>query len=173
MENNPKFKLMHTLLYAKNWYKSEVYEFRHNTNEHRVIWCELMAVLKADGYAFCEQKDVLAILINHCEQINANFIQLSSVVKRVTQFNCHMYGYYHKDSPMVHDENYKNTYDFNESLVMYILSNLKFLENSMHDPLPYPDFKNVLPKRESVTHKTVKEFFKKKKSQNQVIINNQ
>lgn len=155
-----KFSLRHTVLYAKGWYK------RSNN-----FWKDIMKCLEADGYLGTFEGDTLNqikhraayLIVGQFERLpnkgHANSLQ--SFYENIKPHNIWKYGYYTKDFTFMRskEEIEKSPdYDYDEAVVRYCLSHFLGLNKDEWNVCK-PDYKNVLPRKNGIKDKKVKEIF--------------
>lgn len=140
---NKIFKLSHVVLYAKGWY-----------NRSDDIWADLTQMLEYDGYTpFCNG-DVFWIITNMFEESNlgGNTNSLLQVLIGIQPTECWKYGY----------KCTKETYDISTAVMYYILSSVRFIDNTQWIP-KVPKYNKVTPRPKDIKIKDIFEHFNIKK----------
>lgn len=134
-----KFKLNHTLLYAKNWYKKS-----------DDIIKDLQKTILADGYGWDEigKADIAELLLNKCKRIDIPaFNDLTEFARGINPRHTNRVGYYQKECwvlPNYIKEEDLEDYDIDLAITYYCLSSLGLLGRKYFNELT-PDYENVLP----------------------------
>jgi hypothetical protein len=147
MEN--KFKLSHLALYAKGWYyKSED------------IWQDLIKVLELDNYTPFSKSDVFHIITNRFSEFDYRLTELREVLSGIQPKECWKVGYYTKGNYFTSNPEELPEYDMETAFIYYVLSTLRFLENTQWNVVT-PDYSS-LKMGKNITKKKVKEHFESK-----------
>ena len=136
---------------------------------------DLAKTLQADGYESVIHKDtegICNILCHVCEQLNLPFTNIIQLTQGIRPGNCWKYFYYTKNDTWINENILKrknkdkekylivNTYDIDEAVVYYLLSNLSSLSCAFYiTSLCVPDYNNVLPRNNGVTDRLLKQTF--------------
>jgi hypothetical protein len=146
-----KFKLTHTTLYAKGWYKKS-----------DDVWADLIKILELDNYTPFTRKDVYNILLGHVQECDFRWCELREVMIGIHPNECWKYGYYTKDNfySFVSKTEKLPEYDMPIAFVYYVLSNLRNLDkNQWENKIPKW---TKYPKNPKLTIKDLIEMFNKK-----------
>ena len=155
-----KFKLYHTALYAKGWYK--------RYQKKRTIWDDLKIIMSLDGYSgeYMSKGDIVSVMLTQCQRLNMRaFKDLSMFADGISQSFCWRHGYYTKGCLwMVNPKNEElPEYDYYEAIVRYCLSHLVMAEHKEltgdGNRLPKPDYTKGLKKSDGISNKKLKEMF--------------
>ena len=161
-----EFRLLHTVLYVKNWYKNRRYSKYFVDNGKRGIWYDLAKTLNADGYYIDEENpskyDIVNILTMNQQRLPTKPEILRDFISGIDSENTFKHGYYHKDS-FYNKQNDNNDYDMYEAIASYFLSAWRNMTVSELPLLPKPDFINVLPRKNGVTDKSITERWDEEK----------
>lgn len=155
-----KFSLQHTVLYSKGWYKKS-----------KDIWKDLSKCLEADGYVGTFIGDspeklknrLTYLLVSQFQRLpNKGYVNsLAAFYEEIKPYNCWKYGYYTKDYKFLRNSQEINDspdYDYNEAVARYCLSNFSMLSRDEWNTCS-PDYKLVLPRKNGIKDKTIKEHF--------------
>lgn len=148
-----KFKLTHTTLYAKGWYKK-------SDN----VWDDLMEILKLDDYTPFSKGDVYNILLNNVQRYDSRWTDLREVMIGIHPNECWKYGYYVKNNANWSNGKSVNElpdYDMPTAFIKYVLSNLRDLDRNQWNP-SVPKWTKY-PKKSNLTISDVYNMFIKKK----------
>lgn len=157
-----KFGLMHTVLYAKHWYKSS-----------DDIWSDLVKVLEADGYIGTFEGDspeqiknrVAYLLVIQLDRIPklGSLGRLPDFFESIKPYNSWKYGYYTKENSnwSTNSKEYDSlkSYDYNESVARYCLSYFAQLSREKGVLELTRPLDTVLPIRASITEAKINEIF--------------
>lgn len=140
MEN--KFTLHHVVLYAKGWYQKS-----------DDIWEDLKKILEFDNYTPFTKMDVYSIIVTAFQESNIYRItELKEVLNGIHPDNCWKYGY----------NCTKETYDMSTAVMYYILSSIRFIDNTQWIP-KVPKYNKVTPRPKDIELKSVIDHFNIKK----------
>lgn len=158
-----KFKLQHTVLYSKGWYKKY-----NSKGKRKNIWDDLRLTLEMDGYIGTfigdspeQLKNRIAyLLVNQLERlpITGQVRTLTNFFESIKEYNCWKYGYYTKNnSHLRKDLNDKPEYDYNEAVARYCLSIFCNLDRKEWNVCK-PDYSKMSRNR-NITDKKISEIF--------------
>lgn len=159
MEN---FRLQHTVLYAKGWYKKF-----DPKGKRKTLWDDLALTLEMDGYVGTfigdspeQLKNRIAyLLVNNLERLpkTGHERTLSNFYESIKEYNCWKYGYYTKNNCHLRsDLNDKPEYDYNEAVARFCLSIFQNLDRGEWTPCE-PDY-SKMPRNNGVKDKRIKEI---------------
>ena len=148
-----KFTLLHTMLYAKDWYK-------RSDN----IWEDLKVMLTLDGYSvdLMDKRDIVSVILNQCQSLKTkHFTDLLVFSGGVSKEEVFKTGYEYQGMPFQKEGTIYPEYDFKEAIIWYCISNLRFIGKEKISQLPHPDYVNGLKRRKGISNKTLNQFFNK------------
>lgn len=148
-----KFKLLHTILYAKDWYK------RSNN-----IWDDLKIILTLDGYngELMTKTDIVSIILINCQLLDVKcFTDLLEFASGIDKNSAYKNGYEYQGMSFQKQGTSYPEYDMYEAIIYYCISNLRFIETDLYGKLPHPDYVKGLKRRKGISNKILNEFFKK------------
>ena len=150
MEN--KFKLTNLVLYAKGWYLK--------TDD---IWVDLIKILELDDYTPFDKMDVYNIITGAVQNSNIyRWTELREVLDGIHPKNCWKHGYYVKDNHGWSNKpiNELPDYDMPTAFIYYVISNLRFMENTRWN-VKFPKYSKY-PKPKHITINQLYSVFCKK-----------
>jgi hypothetical protein len=148
MKSN-KFKLSHLTLYAKGWYE--------NTDD---VWGDLKKVLELDDYSPFTKNDIYSIICSRFSEFDIRQSELKEVLYGIHPSTCWKYGYYTKGCDWVKDEGVLPEYDMPTAFIYYVLSTLRFIDNSKWDVVT-PKYSKMKKPKEITTKRVIEQFNKK------------
>jgi hypothetical protein len=154
MEN---FSLNHLVLYSKGWYKR--YDVR---GKRKNIWDDMQVILELDGYAMYEEIPnkyrIVELVLEHCQRIDKNWTKLRNFYNGVCDREVWKYGYYTNTNNFWGRKEELPTYDYQEAVLRYCISNLSNLDTQEWKPCK-PNY-SKLPRPNHISDKTILEHFK-------------
>ena len=156
------FSLLHIVLYAKDWYAKE---------QNQTIWDDLKVIFTLDDYMgeHMTKNDMINVLLNECQLLDISAFNLTTFATGIDQRNSYRFGYYTKGCPMVDDDSKLPEWDYHEAIVRYCLSALRFTGKDKLPKMPFPNYKDGLPKRKGITIQDLKKHFGTKREENIVV----
>lgn len=149
-----KFGLLHITLYAKDWYAKGD------------LWEDLKVMFTLDDYSgeFMTKNDMINVILNHCQLLDVRaFRDLTQFASGIDKRNSYTNGYEYQGMPFQKEGTTYPEWDYQEAIVRYCLSNLRFVGKDKLPKMPFPDYVRGLKKRKDITVKVLKEHFGKKK----------
>ena len=155
------FSLLHVVLYAKDWYARE---------QNQTIWDDLKVMFTLDDYQgeFMSKNDMINVLLNECQLLDISAFNLVTFASGIDKRNSFRYGYYTKGCGFGDDDKLPE-WDYHEAIVRYCLSELRFTSKDKLPKMPFPNYKDGLPKRKGITIKNLKDHFGTKRENNLVV----
>ncbi len=144
-----KFKLSHTILYAKGWYLK--------TDD---IWEDLEKVLLLDDYSAINRDDVFTILLNAVSNSEGyHWTNLRDVMIDILPRNVWKIGYAVKENHLKGDLIGKDIpeYDVQTAFLYYVLSNFRNLHRDGW--IPPKELSNRYPLESGITHEKYLNIF--------------
>lgn len=146
-----KFTLVHTVLYAKGWYKKTDF------------WEDIKKCLTADDYSgeYFTNGDCVNVIMGQFQRLVFKEYRASllNVIRGIQDNEIWKCGYYTTTNcPWIKKDKPTEQYELNKAIVMYCLSQFSSMERSEF-PDCYPDFDNCLPIRPGIDMSKVEEVF--------------
>jgi hypothetical protein len=123
-ESKDKFPLSNVVLYAKGWYP-------HTEN----VWEDLKKVLELDGYTPFTNNDIYYILTGAWERFDIQQSKLREVLIGIHPSECWKIGYYTKGCTWGTNPEKYPEYDMPTAFTYYVLSSLRFIDNTRWNPI--------------------------------------
>jgi len=154
MKQSPIFKLSHLVLYAKGWYKQTDNVFE-----------DLKKILELDGYTPFSNGDVYKIIASAFEEFECRQSELFQVMVGIHPSECWKVGYFVKQNQQWSNQKieYLPDYDMVTAFIYYVLSSLRFIDNTKWK-VETPKYKQY-PRTPERSVKDVIEMFNRKNNE--------
>lgn len=141
-----KFLLTHLVLYSKGWYK------KYNVKSKRkTIWDDLKIIMALDGYSgeYMNQTDIFNVILNNISNsclVNHRPFTIPELIHNIQPDNSWKYGY--------RVQFQSSEYNYQESVIRYIISELTFIENKDWN-VALPNY-SKMPRRNGIKNSDLK-----------------